>query len=87
MFSTDTRGYNEDKKTRNPSAILVPEEDQGNPEIVPDGGDKTHQLRTLIPQKVTYPLMRLGIVETQGLYLLTKREITEMITIPMLNKV
>ena len=88
MFSTDTRGYNEDKKTRNPSVILVPEGGQGNPGLVPDGGDKAHQLRTLIPQKVTYPLMpRLGIVKSQGLHLLTKREITEMITIPMLNKV
>jgi hypothetical protein len=27
VFSTDTRGHNEDKKTRNPCAILVPEED------------------------------------------------------------
>ena len=25
MFSTDTRGYNEDKKKRNPSTILVPD--------------------------------------------------------------
>jgi hypothetical protein len=87
MFSTDTRCYNKDKKTRNPCVILVPEEDQGNPAVVPDGGDKAHQLRTLIPQKVTYLLMRLRIVETQGVHLLTKREITEMITIPMLNKV
>jgi hypothetical protein len=62
MFSTDTCGYNEDKKTRNPGAILIPEEGQGNPAV---GGDKAHQLRTLIPQKVTYPLMRLGIVETR----------------------
>jgi hypothetical protein len=55
MFSTDTCGYNEDKKKRNPSAILVPEESQGSPAVVPDGGDKAHQLRTLIPQKDTYP--------------------------------
>jgi hypothetical protein len=66
---------------------LVPEEGQGNPAVVLNVGVKAHQLRTLIPQKVTYPLMRLGVVETQGLHLLTKREITEMITIPMLSKV
>jgi hypothetical protein len=36
MFSTDTRGYNKDKKKRNPSAILVPEEGQGNPAVIPD---------------------------------------------------
>lgn len=54
MFSTNTRGYNEDKKKRNPSAILVPEEGQGNPVVISDGGDKAHQLRTLIPQKDTY---------------------------------
>jgi len=53
MFSTETRRYNEDKKTRNPSAILVPEEGQVNPAVVLDGGDKAHLLRTLIPQKVT----------------------------------
>jgi hypothetical protein len=56
MFSTDTRGYNEDKKKRNPSAILVPEEGQGNPAVVPDWGDNAHQLRTLIPQKDTYSI-------------------------------
>ena len=51
MFSTDTRGHKEDKKTRNPSAILVPEEGQGNPVVVPDAGDKAHQLRTLDPTR------------------------------------
>jgi hypothetical protein len=59
IFSTDTRGHNEDKNKRNPSTILVPEEGQGNPAVAPDGGDKAHQLRTLIPQKDTYPSMRL----------------------------
>jgi hypothetical protein len=87
IFSTDTRGYNEDKDKWNPSAILVPKEGQGNSAVVSHESDKAHQLRTLIPQKVTYPLMRLGIVEMQGRQLLTKREITEIITIPMLNKV
>jgi len=67
MFCTDTRGYNEDKKKRNQSPILVPEEGQGNPAVVPDGGEKAYQIRTLSPQKDTYPLMRLGIIEKQGL--------------------
>jgi hypothetical protein len=66
MFSTDTRGHSEDQKTRNPSIILVPEEGQGNPAVVLDGGDKAHQLRTLIPQKITYPVMRLEIIKNTG---------------------
>jgi hypothetical protein len=86
MFSTNTRNYNEDKKEQNPSVILVPREGQGNAAVVPDGGDEAHQLRTLSPQKDTYPLMRLEIVGTHGRHLLTKREITDMITIPILNK-
>ena len=86
MFSTDTCGNNEDKEKWNPRVILIPAGGQETAGVVPDGSDKAYQLRTLSPQKDTCPLMRLEILETQGLHLLTKREITEMITIPMLNK-
>jgi hypothetical protein len=55
MFSTDTRDNNEDNKTRNPNTILVPAEGQNNAEVVRDRGENVHQLRTLSPQKDTYP--------------------------------
>jgi hypothetical protein len=87
MFSTDTRGYNEDEKKWYPSAILVPAEHQEKAAVVSDEADEARQLRTLSPQKDTYSLMRLEIIETQRPHLLTKRVIIEMITIPMLNKV
>jgi len=59
MFSTDTRGYNEDEKKWYPGAILVPAERQEKVAVVSDGVDEAHQLRTLSPQKDTYSLMQL----------------------------
>ena len=61
IFSTDTRGNNEDKKKRNPNTFLKPTDGQENVEVVLNGGDNAHQLRTLIPQKDTYPWRRSGI--------------------------
>ena len=55
IFCTDTQGNKEDKKTRNPNAIFEPGEGQENAEVVPDGGEDAYQLRTLSPQKDTYP--------------------------------
>jgi hypothetical protein len=67
MFASDTCDNNEDQKEENPGAILVPVEGQKPAEIVPDDvGDNVHQLRTLTPQKDTYPSKRSGIVVIRG---------------------
>ena len=61
IFFTDTHGNNEDKKKRDPNTFFKPTDGQENAEVVLDGGDNAHQLRTLIPQKDTYPWKRSGI--------------------------
>jgi hypothetical protein len=89
VFSTDARDNNEDNKTRNPNTILVPTEGQENAEVVLDEAGNAHQLRTLSPQKDTYGSIHESdqkqYIERRDL--LTKREITEMITIPTLIKI
>jgi hypothetical protein len=52
MFSTDNRDNNEDHKAWNPNTVFEPAEGQG---AFRDGGEIAHQLRTLSPQKDTYP--------------------------------
>ena len=66
MFSTDTRCNKEHKKEKDPRNILIPAESQENAQVVPNGGESGHQLRTLSPQKDTYPSRRLEIVRTSG---------------------
>jgi hypothetical protein len=63
MFSTDTRGNNEDNKRRNPRTIFIPAEGQENAKAIPDGIN-AHQLRTLSPQKDTYPWKQSEILGT-----------------------
>jgi hypothetical protein len=56
MFSTDTRNNNEDNKTRNPNTVFEPAEGQDlGQKVLSDWRGNTHQLRTLSPQKDTYP--------------------------------
>jgi len=88
MVSTDTRCNSEYKKEKDPGNVLEPAESQENAQVVPNEGGNVHQLRTLSPQKDTYPSRRSSTVslEHRGLHVLTKREITEMITIPTLPK-
>ena len=58
---TDTRGDDERDEDGNPSAVFVPSEGQEKTEIaIPQEGDTTHQLRTLMPQKDICPAKRLG---------------------------
>lgn len=85
VFPSDTCDNNENKKEEKPRAVLVPEEDS---QTVPgDVRDNTHKLRTLSPQKDTYPSNRIRNRSNTGeLRSLTKREIVEMITIPTLTK-
>jgi hypothetical protein len=67
MFPSDTCDNKEDKKEEKPGAILVPAEGYKPAEIVPDDvGDDAHQLRTLSPQKDTYPSERSEVVAIQG---------------------
>jgi hypothetical protein len=63
MFSTDTRDNNEHKKEKEPGNILIPAESQEIVQVVPNEGRNNHQLRTLSPQKDTYPSRRSGIVK------------------------
>jgi hypothetical protein len=53
LSPTDTRGDDEGDEDGNPSVVFVPSEGQERSEIAfPQGGDTTHQLRTLMPHKV-----------------------------------
>jgi len=62
MFSTDTRDNKEHKKEKEPGNILIPAESQENAQVVPNEGENAHQLRTLSPQKDTYPSRLSGTV-------------------------
>ena len=67
MFSSDTCDNKEDKKEEKPGAILVPARVRNPPKSSSDDlRDHAHQLRTLSPQKDTYPSKRSEIVVKQG---------------------
>jgi hypothetical protein len=60
LSPTDTCGDDEGDEDGNPSAVFVPSEGQERSEIaIPQEGDTTHQLRTLMPQKVICPAKQL----------------------------